>query len=456
MFEKIEKSKPQELAENLDVARLKERVNELFPELLETFKTLHENPELGGEEFETAKHIKNALEEMGVDVLASGLGGTGIVAEIVGKEKGPTIALRADIDALKLTENPAHEIVSKKAGVMHACGHDMHTTSLLGATKLLKEMSDSGKLDGRVILIFQSNEEKAVSRASGSIPVIKYLEKNGIRERICAFFAIHVVSVMERGTIRLTEGLQFAGTSFVDVKLKTIGGHGSQIKVLPDIDYMLSDIKIKVADAMVDYWKNDEAVIDSMAPRTTHEADNIMLSSGGRSWILRVMTEDYRKISKEAHGRIKQIVQDAVSVHMAKTKERAESKGEKGNASNYDVQLDISIHPHTRPTIHRDQKLVNIVAESSRSVLDNFKWQKENSPATDDFSFFLEKLRGKEIPGVYLSTGGANIKNGYPYVPHHSPEFAVDPEALKDLTEIHVATVANALRYFNLNQKKDK
>ena len=439
----------EDAVERINISAIKERVVEMMPELLEEFKTIHENPELGGEEFETAKLVKNALTKMGITILAEGLGGAGIVAEIVGKEDGPTIALRADMDALQLSENPEHEIKSKIPGKMHACGHDVHTASLLGATKILKEMADDGQLNGRVVVIFQSNEEKAINRASGSIPVIKYLEKNEIRQHIKSFFALHVLAMLERGTVLLSDDVQYAGSSFVDVKLKTVGGHGSEIKILPDIDYILSDIKVKVADALEEYWQKDEAIIDSMAPKTTHEADNIILSSGGRSWIVRVVSEDYKRISKEVHDKIKQIIQNSVSSHVTKTIERAESKDQMKPASNYDVELDISIKPHTRPTIHRDQKLVDIVSDSGRDILDKFIRINKKSLATDDFSFFLEEFRGLEIPGVYMAVGGANIEKGIPTKTHHSPDFAVDPEAIGDLVGIHVATALNSLEYFN-------
>jgi amidohydrolase len=432
-----------------NVQLLDERVNEIIAPLLEQYETIHENPELGGEEFETAKIVRESLEKMGIKILAEGLGGAGIVAEIVGKESGPTIALRADMDALQMTENKSHEIKSAVDGKMHACGHDIHTVSLLGAAQILKEKAGAGDLDGRVILIFQSNEEKAIDRASGSIPVIKFLEKSGVRKDIKSFFALHVLAMLERGTMVLADDVQYAGSSFVDVKLKTVGGHGSEIKVLPDIDYILSDIKVRIADALVDYYERDEAVVDSMAPKTTYEADNIILSSGGRSWIVRVMTEDYKRVSKEIHEKIRGIIQESVSSHLARTLERAESKGIKKNPTNYDIELDIVIKPHTRPTIHRNKDLVNIVNESGKRVLEDFKRINKKNLATDDFSFFLEEFRGQEIPGVYAAIGGANTENGYPSKPHHSPDFAVDPNVIGDLIKVHVTTAISSLGYFN-------
>lgn len=438
--------------EKNEIQAIKERIVDLYPDLLKEYKTIHEHPELGGEEFETARLIKEKLSELDIAILGEGLGGAGIVAEIVGKENGPTIALRADIDALQLTENPEHETQSKTVGKMHACGHDIHTASLLGAAEMLKEMADKNELDGRVVLIFQSNEEKALDKKSGAIPVIKFLEKSGVRSRIKSFFALHVVGVAERGTIFLADKVQYAGSSFVDVKMKTIGGHGSEIKILPDIDYILSDIKVKVADALNDYWERGEAVVDSMAPKTSQEADNIMMSFGERSWVVRVVAEDHKKISGNIHEKIKQIVRESVSSHEKRTIARAEAKGIKRPETAYEVEVDISVKPHTRPVIHRDKELVDLMDGITRESFPKSVRVGITSPATDDFSFFLEEFRGLEIPGIYMALGGANKEKGFPSKPHHSPDFAVDPESIKDLTEIYTLAAKKIIEHFNSKQ----
>ena len=126
-------------------------------DLISIFKKLHQNPELGFEEFETAKLIKQKLLEYGVDEITTELGKTGIVAIINGKQRGiKQIGLRADMDALPIEESTQLDYSSKNSGIMHACGHDGHTTMLLGAAK---HLSETRNFKGRVVLIFQPAEE---------------------------------------------------------------------------------------------------------------------------------------------------------------------------------------------------------------------------------------------------------------------------------------------------------
>ena len=115
------------------------RISDYFDEMQGWRHQMHSNPELGFECFETAKFVKSKLEEFGVDEIHSGIAKTGIVAIINGKSNGKTIGLRADMDALPLTEMTNKKYKSKRTGIMHACGHDGHTTMLLGAAKYLCE-----------------------------------------------------------------------------------------------------------------------------------------------------------------------------------------------------------------------------------------------------------------------------------------------------------------------------
>jgi len=124
---------------------VRERAKELLPMLCEQYAVLHEHPELGGEEFRTAEQIKKFLEAEGIEIVGEKIGsikgskGTGIVARIKGKEGGPTIALRADMDALPLQENKDHNHCSQEGNKMHACGHDAHMTGLIGGAIITDE-----------------------------------------------------------------------------------------------------------------------------------------------------------------------------------------------------------------------------------------------------------------------------------------------------------------------------
>src|SRR6056300_646040 len=147
------------------IEEIKQKTKELYPRLLTIRRHLHQYPELSFKEINTALYIQKLLEEIGVPFDA-GVGGTGIVATINGKKKGmeKTIALRADMDALPIDEQNQVSYTSKHPGIMHACGHDVHMTSLLGALFILNDFKS--KFSGKVRCIFQPGEELSPGGAS--------------------------------------------------------------------------------------------------------------------------------------------------------------------------------------------------------------------------------------------------------------------------------------------------
>lgn len=430
----------------VDFVKIQAREN--FEEIQNVYNTIHENPEVGGEEFETAKLVKDFLQNLGVEIVGENIGGTGIVAKIYGSE-GPTIALRADMDALLQQENEENFPKSKNNGVMHACGHDAHTAGLLGAAKMLKKLADEKKLNGSVVLLFQPNEDKAVTSKSGAVEMVKFLEKSGLRDEIKAFFGQHVSSQLERGQILLADDIQMAGSGFFDLKVKTKGGHGMEAKVLPDIDLILSDIKVKVSQAMEKYWEQDSALVESMGPKISKlVADNTLLSEGGRTWVLRTKSHEYKNISKEAYAEIRKIIVESINKHTEAVKNRAESKGLPTDGENMTVEIKMDIRPNYRPVFHRDQNLVKLADQSAGQSLDNYQRINRGIMASEDFSFYLEKFRDKQIDGVFVLVGAANSENGYGKTAHHSSGFKFDPGVLSDISTLHAMFVLNGLEYF--------
>jgi amidohydrolase len=445
--EKI-KSPAEEL---LDSVKMQAREN--FEEIQGVYNTIHENPEVGGEEFETAKLIKDFLQNLGVEIVGENIGGTGIVARISGNA-GPTIALRADMDALLQQENEANFPKSKKEGVMHACGHDANTAALLGAAKILKNLADTQKLDGNVILLFQPNEDKAVKNKSGAVEMVRFLEKSGLRQEIKAFFGQHVFSPLERGQILLADDMQMAGSGFFDLKVRAKGGHGSEAKILPDLDFILSDIKIKVSQAMEKYWEEDSAVVESMGPKISKPvADNTLLSEGGRTWILRIKSPEFKNISEEAYAEIRRIITESINDHVAAVKGRAELKGLPTDGENMTVEVEMKIRPNYRPVFHRDENLVKLADQSAGQSLDKYQRINQGIMGSEDFSFYLESFRDRQIDGVFVLVGAANSAAGYEKAAHHSPDFRFDPAALSDMSTLHTMFTLNCLEY--LKNKKN-
>ena len=181
-------------------------------------RNIHQNPELGLDCYETASFVEARLREFGIDEIHTGIAKSGIVAIINGKADGDTIGLRADIDALPMTETTKLEYASDNVGLMHACGHDGHTTMLLGAARYL---SETRNFSGRVALIFQPAEE---NEGGGRIMV-----EEGILDRfnIRNVYAIHNTPDVALGKFYTMPGPIMAGADKFHIDVVGVGGHGA-------------------------------------------------------------------------------------------------------------------------------------------------------------------------------------------------------------------------------------
>jgi amidohydrolase len=202
------------------VEKIKALSKENFSQTVKIRRHLHQNPELSFEEFETAKFIAKTLKELEIP-FQEGVAGTGLVALIKGKNPDKkTIALRADMDALPILEKNDVGYKSKNEGVMHACGHDVHTSSLLSAAAILNKLTDD--FEGTIKLIFQPAEEKAPGGASLMI-------KEGVLEnpKVEAILGQHVAPNIPVGKIGFREGMYMASTDEIYIKVIGKGGHGA-------------------------------------------------------------------------------------------------------------------------------------------------------------------------------------------------------------------------------------
>jgi amidohydrolase len=188
----------------------------LEPELIETRRALHRRPELAFAEHETAALVTERLRGLGYQP-RTGVGGTGVVADLEGAEAGPTLLIRADMDALPLDEVAGRSYGSQIAGRMHACGHDAHTSALLGVAALLQPRRE--ELAGRVRLLFQPAEEIG----AGALATIDDGALNGVDEALMA----HVLSPLPFGAVGLREGVTLAGVDLFELTVRGGGGHAA-------------------------------------------------------------------------------------------------------------------------------------------------------------------------------------------------------------------------------------
>ncbi|WP_338450663.1 amidohydrolase [Niallia oryzisoli] len=196
---------------------------------------LHQYPELSFQEFQTAQFVAETLKGIEGVSIQTNIANTGIVATISSGE-GKTVAIRADMDALPITEKNEHGFQSQNPGVMHACGHDAHTTILLGAAKILAKKAKEGLFQGTVKLIFQPAEEATDHEGLSGAP---RMMQEGILENVESIIALHMCPWEPVGTIQVNDGYSMANVDVFYGKIKATGGHGGYPHLGTDPIWML-------------------------------------------------------------------------------------------------------------------------------------------------------------------------------------------------------------------------
>lgn len=214
-----------------------EEAKKLQDELIRLRRDIHANPELGFQEFRTSALVADTLTELGIDV-KTGVGRTGVVGQI-GTGEGPTIAIRADMDALPILENTTASYKSQNNGVMHACGHDAHTAILLGTANLLRQSFAEEKWNGNVRFLFQPSEESFDANGiSGATAMIT----DGAMEGVDAVIALHVQSARPAGQVQFHDGYSLANVDSFEAKIFGDGAHGAYPHTGVDPLFILSNV----------------------------------------------------------------------------------------------------------------------------------------------------------------------------------------------------------------------
>ena len=375
--------------------------------LKETFYQLHRNPELGEKEFKTQKFILSQLEGMGIQ--AKPIADTGVLAIIKGAKQGKTVALRADIDALPIQEETGLEYQSQNSGVMHACGHDAHTTILLGAAKILQ--AQKNELSGNVKLFFQPAEETV----GGALRMIN----EGCLEnpKVDAVFFGHVTVDYPLGMVSVKSGETSASSNYFTVTVKGSGTHGA-------MPHKGTDVIVATSQAIL--------ALQTICSRRTSPTDSVVVSVGslhaGASG--NVLPEKatfsgmIRTINPQTRARVKKDFCQILN----------------GIAQAMDVEIDIDINDGYAATIN-DEEMTKLFKSSASKVLG--KENVKNLPAPlltlEDFSYFCQS-----VPGCYYRLGVANEEKGYTK-PVHNSRFVVDPDAIIYGTALFVQIVKDFL-----------
>lgn len=377
----------------------------ILPWLIEIRRDLHQYPEVSTEEKETRNKVINHLEVMGIPYQTFP-DHYGVLGMIQGGQPGKTVALRADMDALPLEDLKEVPYRSQVKGVCHACGHDVHTTILLGAARVLKELTPS--LKGNVKLIFQPAEETI----GGAYPMIQ----QGVLDhpKVDAIFGLHVSPEIPVGKIGIKYDQMNGASDAITITLQGKSTHGAYPHEGVDAIVMAAQTISMLQSLVSRNVDPREAAVLTLGLIEGGTQENIVAQQVTMRGTLRTTDPQIRR---ESHQRIKEIVENT-----------AKAMGGTGT---------VSIAMGYPPLINHDA-MVEVVRENAVTLLgeDQVQVLKKVSLGVEDFAFFLE-----QVPGAFYRLGSGNLEKGILH-PAHSGYFDVDENCI----EIGVLMqVANAL-----------
>lgn len=375
-------------------SKIKELAKKYAAEFIEVRHHLHANPELSYKEFETSKFVQSKLKELGIpfEVKAT----TGVVGLIKGKNPDKRIiALRADMDALPIKEENDIPYKSKNEGVMHACGHDVHTTCLLGAAKILSELKD--EWEGTVKLVFQPGEEKNPGGASLMI-------KDGVLEnpKPQAILALHVNTILEIGQLSFRSGKVMASADELYFTVKGKGGHAASPHLVVDPILISSHLIIALQQLIS---RNNNPFNPSVLSITSFNGGNttnVVPNEVKLMGTFRAMDEEWRF---KAHELIQKISADLVH-----------SMG-----GELDLHIDVGY-----PCVLNNEKITTDAMNKAKEYMgaENVS-ETELRMGAEDFGYYAQ-----QIPACFYRLGTMNKAKGIT-AGVHTPVFNIDENAIE-------------------------
>ncbi len=376
------------------VSKIKSLASLYAAEFIAVRQHLHANPELSYQEFETSKFVQEKLRSFGIpfEVIAT----TGVVGLIKGKNPDSRVfALRADMDALPIQEKNDVPYASKNKGVMHACGHDVHTTILLGAAKILNELKD--EWEGTLKLIFQPGEERNPGGAS-------YMIKEGVLEnpRPAGIFGLHVHPGLELGKLSFRKGRVMASADEIYITIRSKGGHAAAPHLTADTILTASQLIVSLQQVISRNNNPMSPSVLSICSIQGGHTTNVIPSEVKLMGTFRAMDEGWRK---KAHELITHQVKGI-----------AEATG-----AEIDLHIDIGY-----PTVDNDP----VLTAKGWELADQYMGKEhvletEMRMGAEDFGYYTQV-----IPGCFYRLGVRNEAKG---IIHnvHTPQFNIDERAIE-------------------------
>ena len=377
---------------------LEQALDEVLPELIQLRRHIHRHPELSGHEQQTAALVAGELRRWGWQV-REGVGRTGVVAEL-GPEQGldglpaPVVALRVDMDALPVEERTGLDYASTQQGLMHACGHDLHTAVGLGVAYLLAELAECHPelLTARVRLLFQPAEETAQGAA--------WMKADGAMDDVAALFGVHVFPSLAAGTIGVRSGSLTAAAGELEVEVLGEGGHGARPHQSTDAIWIAARVVSGLQEAISRRLDALHPVVVSFGRIEGGKAFNVIADHVRLLGTVRCLDTD-------VHAQLPGWIEDTV---------QALCRGHGGEAR---VRYRL-----ISPPVHNDSALTELVAEAGVELLGRpqVQWLEQPSLGAEDFAELLDGIRGTMFRLGVAGPQGCT--------PLHSNSFAPDEAAL--------------------------
>lgn len=374
--------------------KIKRLAKEYAPEYVAIRQHLHANPELSYQEFETSRFVQEKLQLLNIpfEVKAT----TGVVGLIKGKNPGKrVIALRADMDALPIREENDIAYKSKKDGVMHACGHDVHTTCLLGAARILNELKED--FEGSIKLIFQPGEEKNPGGAS-------LLIKEGVLQNPApsAIFGLHVHPGLQVGKMSFREGKVMASADELYMTIKGKGGHAAAPHLCVDPILITSHLIIALQQIASRNNNPHNPTVLSITSVQGGSTTNVIPNEVKLKGTFRAMNEEWRF---KAHDLIRSVANGVVS----------------GMGGELDLLIDVGY-----PSVYNNERLNQLAREKAEQFVGVANVEEtEPRMGAEDFGYYSQ-----EIPGCFFRIGVMNEKMGITSGVH-TPTFNIDENAIE-------------------------
>ncbi|MFP4100741.1 M20 family metallopeptidase [Coleofasciculus sp.] len=372
------------------LSRIKDLAQELAPRLIEIRRHIHGHPELSGQEYQTAAYVAGVLSSCGI-VVQEGIAKTGVIGELVGGTDERLVAIRTDMDALPITEAAPLEFASRKMGIMHACGHDVHTTVGLGTAMVLSGLGE--QLPGNVRFLFQPAEEIAQGA--------NWMVQDGAMNDVSAIFGVHVFPSIPGGSIGVRYGALTAAADDLEIFITGESGHGARPHEAVDAIWIAAQVITTLQQAISRTQNPLRPIVLTIGQINGGRAPNVIADQVH-------LAGTVRSLHPETHANLPEWIESIVA----------------SVCQMYGARYEVNYRRGV-PSVQNDLALTQILETSAKEAWGSDRVQilPESSMGAEDFSMYLE-----HAPGTMFRLGvGFKDKPNYPL---HHPQFEVNESAI--------------------------